>query len=117
MNPHLARVQRCVVSLFALVPSIFGMMVAQSAPAPPDPAAAFVQISVDIDILSWFGSTDAPRPKSVQINAIVGRNKWVILNREFGQTNEYCFDGTKILERTWINSDPNGTNPSGQWNT
>jgi YceI-like domain len=95
---------------------------AQTGPVPADPAAEFVQLTADIDILSWgggLGGTEGPRPQTFQIHAVAGRNKWVISN-QIGTTNRYTFDGTRIVERSWIDGgssvqDPNATKPSAHW--
>jgi hypothetical protein len=95
----------------------------QAAPASSDPAAEFVQISADIEILQWgpgLGGTKGPNSQSFQVNAVVGRNKWFIEHRAFGTTNQYSFDGTKLVERTWLDSrlsasDPVGPTTPGRW--
>ena len=58
-----------------------------------DPASDFVQLNADIEVLQWG---DSPRSQSFEIRAVVGRNKWVIDNRAFGQSH-YYFDGAKIF--------------------
>jgi hypothetical protein len=90
---------------------VIASLIAASATSPgqttsvrsPDPAAEFVQLNADIEILLWgngLGGEVGPRPQSFQIHAVVGRDKWVIGERFSGQTNYYSFDGTKIVEWT-----------------
>jgi len=78
-------------------------LLAQTTSAISDPAAEYVQLTADIEVLQWgggLGGGDGPRPQSFQIHAVVGRDKWVIgeLCSALGQTNYYSFDGTNIVE-------------------
>lgn len=87
-------------------------LLADSKSTLPDPAAEFVELTADIEILSCgvgLGPTEEPRSESFQIHAIVGRDKWVIGEWAADRTNYYSFDGSKILER-WCSL---GTNSSG----
>ncbi len=91
---------------------------AQPSSALPDPAAEFVELTADIEILPWGsgpGGSDGARPQSFQIHAIVGRNNW-ILEYQLGQTTNRCsFDGVRIVEQRWTPrtaQDPAGANPS-----
>jgi hypothetical protein len=78
----------------------------------PDPAAEFVELTADIEILSCgvdLGREAEPHSDSFQIHAIVGRDKWVMGEWTADQTNYYSFDGSNIFER-WCSL---GTNSSG----
>jgi hypothetical protein len=87
---------------------VIASLIATSATSPgqimsvhSDPAAEFVQINAEIELLRWdggLGSTSDPRSQSSEIHAIVGRDKWVIGEWFPGRTNYYSFDGTKIFE-------------------
>jgi len=76
-------------------------LLAQTTSALSDPAAEYVQLTADIEVLQWGGGLGGgfgPRPQTFQIHAIVGRDKWVIGELYSGQTNYNSFDGTNIVE-------------------
>jgi hypothetical protein len=84
----------------SLIPAASNVL-AQTTSVRSDPAAEFVPLTADIEILQWgggLGGTDGPRSQSFEIHVVVGRDKWVIGERFSGQTNYYSFDGTKIVE-------------------
>jgi len=89
--------------------------------AAADPAAEFVEINAEIEILSWSGGpggTAGPRSEYFPIHAVVGRNKWTLGN-QIGQTNYYSFDGKQIVEHRLVGSgvptDQNKTTDSDDW--
>ena len=74
-------------------------LLAQTASALSDPAAEYVQVNADIEVLQWGGSLGGEYgPRYFQIHAVVGRDKWVIGELFSGQTNYYSFNGTNIVE-------------------
>jgi hypothetical protein len=78
-----------------------GNLPAQSTPVLAGPAAEFVELTAEIEILSWpggLGSEEGPRPQSFQIRAVVGKDRWAIGELFSGQTNYYLFDGSRIIE-------------------
>jgi hypothetical protein len=104
-----ARFLAVSITSILLTPTV---LLAHSSSTLPDPAAEFVELTADIEILSCdvaLGRTEGPRSDSFQIHAIVGRDKWVIGESASDRTNYYSFDGSKIFERTCSL----GTNSSG----
>jgi len=94
----------------------------RASPAADDPAAEFVQLTVNIETLSWKGGSgpgEGSKTESYQFHLVVGRNKWVLEDTRDART--VCsFDGDRTRERIWIRDAQSpqgavGDPSSGHW--
>jgi hypothetical protein len=69
-----------------------------------DPAAEFVEIDAQIELLTWNNGLEEPRSQAFPVHVVTGRNKWMIAD-QLGKTNYYTYDGTNLVENRWTDTD------------